>query len=139
MADYAQIRRELALACERLSDVKVAYDLPPDSNIVVPAVIVMPDQTQTADYNLAAGRANGTALFRFGIVGLVQRFDTNAGYQIVDRWLSGLGSVKHAVELDPTLNGHAKATVVTDASDYGDIVVGDVTYSGIRFSVEVHA
>ena len=140
MAAFDLIRRRLGEALEAAEDIKAVYAAVPDSVGVAPAAIVLPGEP-AAEYHLtAANKYAGLVQFNFDVIVVASRFGNFHGQTEIDRFLSTeAGAVIDALEADQTLGGEAGVVLVTTASDYGQIQVGDTDYVGCRFSVEVYA
>jgi hypothetical protein len=90
-------------------------------------------------YDTAFGR--GMDAWQFTITLIVGRSDNRAAQIQLDEFVASSGgrSVKQAVESNKTLSGIAQDCRVTNLNSYGQITLGDVTYSGAEFAVSVWA
>ena len=129
--DYAAIRRELAARLENVDGVVAVYDAAPD-RVVTPSIAVLPGEP-FAEYHINHG---GLIALLFDVVVFAQRFDTVAGQNVLDDLISAIPA---AVVTDQSLAGTAQVVKVDSASNYGLVTVGDDTYLGCRFLIEVHA
>lgn len=136
MADYGAIRDQLKVRLETVSTFKAVFDTVPD-RVTVPCAIVRPG-SPVAEYHQSMNGA-GLGLFRFEILALAQRWEPNAGQDVVDGLMSGASSVEAAIRGDETLGGEAATTQVTSCTGYGNVQVADSQYVGAVFNVEVYA
>jgi hypothetical protein len=72
---------------------------------------------------------------------IVARADEQAAQTALDAYCasSGAGSVKAAIEADPTLGGAAQTTRVTDLTSYQVLAVNELQYLAATFAVSIIA
>lgn len=112
-----------------------AYASVPDKPEPPCGVVQMPE---TIDFDTTMGR--GSDVITIGVLMLAARATDTYPQALIDGWLagSGSGSVKTIVEgTDPTLGGVAQTIRVTQARNVGFAEVGETTYLGAQFMVEV--
>jgi hypothetical protein len=132
--NFGAIRTGIAEALETL-DLVAVYDTVPD-RVVVPSAAVIPGDPFVEYHRTMDGTAGQLTLARFDVVLFAARFDTHSAQDLLDELV---GSVPAAIEKDPTLNGAAQVVIVTEATNYGVVTVGDTTYLGCRFDCEVYS
>lgn len=140
MADYAAIRAGIATRLEAVTATPflTVHDTVPGS-VTVPAAVVMPARPIATYHESMTGAAGSLTMFRFDVLVLLQNMAEEYSQNALDALISGTGSVPDAIEADPTLNGAALTSQVTQATDYGVVEWADSAYIGARFAVEVHA
>ena len=136
MADYSAIRDQLKVRLETVSAFAVVFDTMPD-RVTVPCAIVRPG-SPVADYHEAMG-GQGVSRFNFEVLTLAQRWEPNAGQDVLDSFITGSDSVEAAIRGDTTLDGEADTSLVTSCTAYGSVNVADSQYVGAIFNVEVYA
>ena len=70
---------------------------------------------------------------------LAQRWEPNAGQDVLDSFITASDSVETAIRGDTTLRGEASTSQVTSSTAYGNGNVADSQYVGAIFNVEVYA
>jgi hypothetical protein len=85
--------------------------------------------------------ARGLDQYNFVITLIVGRVGERSAQRLLDAYVSSTGasSVKLAVELDKTLGGKCDTLRVSNMRNYGQTVIGEVTYLAAEFSVVVYA
>lgn len=85
--------------------------------------------------------ARGADRFVFPIRVLAGKVSERSAQDRLDTYVagSGTGSIKAAIEDEPTLGEVAHTSRVQSASGYGVYEVGGVSYLGVEFRVEVYA
>ena len=136
MADYGAIRDQIAVRLRTVSTFAVVFDTMPD-RVTVPCAIVRPG-SPVADYHEAMG-GQGVSRFNFEVLTLAQRWEPNAGQDVLDSFITGSDSVETAIRGDTTLGGEASTSQVTSCTAYGNVNVTDSQYVGAIFNVEVYA
>lgn len=136
MADYAAIRDQLKVRLETVSAFTAVFDTVPD-RVTVPCAIVRPG-SPVAEYHQAMS-GQGLSRFNFEVLALAQRWEPNAGQDVLDGFISGAAGVEAAIRGDATLDGEASTSQVTTCSQYGNLIVADSQYVGAIFNVEVYA
>ena len=76
---------------------------------------------------------------KFEVLVLAQRFYAEAAQDKLDSYVSGSTSVYNAIAGDTTLGGTASDARIIRAADYGQIVVGEGEFMGMRLDLEVYA
>ncbi len=140
MADYAAIKDGIQTRLETLSGLIVVFDTVPD-RLVPPAAVVIPG-SPPVEYNISMGAStNASQLqrFNFEILVLAQRFYAETAQDKLDGYVSGSTSVYNAIAGDTTLGGTASDARVIRVADYGQIVVGEGEFMGMRLDLEVYA
>lgn len=130
MATVSGIRAGIAKNLEAISGLRVSatmLDAPRP-----PVAMVYPD---VVEYDLNANR--GADTFTFIVLVLVGRADDRTAQNRLDAYVNGPSSIKAAIETDRTLNGNADTCRVTSMRNYQQVVVGETTYLGVEFEVEV--
>ena len=136
MADYSAIRDQIAVRLRTVSTFAVVFDTMPD-RVTVPCAIVRPG-SPVADYHEAMG-GQGVSRFNFEVLTLAQRWEPNAGQDVLDGFISGSGSVEAAIRGDETLDGEASTSQVVLCTAVGNVQVADSLFWGCQFQVEVYA
>jgi len=85
--------------------------------------------------------ARGLDTYNFVITVIVGRVGERSAQRLLDSFVSPVGasSVKLAVELDKTLGGKCDTLRVSNMRNYGQTVIGEITYLAAEFSVVVYA
>ena len=136
MADYAAIRDQLKVRLATVSAFVAVFDTLPD-RVTVPCSIVRPG-SPVADYHQGMS-GQGLTQFNFEVLALAQRWEPNAGQDVLDGFISGSAGVEAAIRGDTTLGGEASTSQVTSCTAFGQIQVADSLYWGCTFNVEVYA
>ena len=136
MAAYSAISDQIAVRLRTVSAFTVVFDTTPD-RVTVPCAIVRPG-SPVADYHEAMG-GQGLTRFNFEVLALAQRWEPNAGQDVLDGFISGSAGVEAAIRGDTTLGGEAQTSQVTSCTAYGNVNVADSQYVGAIFNVEVYA
>ena len=136
MADYSAIRDQIKVRLETVSTFAVVFDTMPD-RVTIPCAIVRPG-SPVADYHEAMG-GQGVSRFNFEVLALAQRWEPNAGQDVLDSFITGSDSVEAAIRGDTTLGGEASTSQVTSCTAYGNVQVADSFYVGAIFNCEVYS
>ena len=136
MADSGAIRDQLKVRLETVSAFVAVFDTLPD-RVTVPCAIVRPG-SPVADYHEAMG-GQGLSRFNFEVLALAQRWEPNAGQDVLDGFISGSASVETAIRGDETLGGEASTSQVTSCTAFGQVQVADSLFWGCVFNVEVYS
>lgn len=131
MATLKDIRE--AIAAQLTANVSGLRATPRLSQIQPPAAVIEPERAETHDAAL------GGQLWHMRITVLVAMNDLEVAQVALDSYLTpGSGaSVQDALEVDHTLGGVVDDATVTGWRDYQPYDVGDGTYLGARFEVQV--
>lgn len=134
MTTLTSLRDGLARRLDTIPGLRASATIP--DNPQPPIAVVIPGRIQ---YDTAFGR--GSDDYTFTVTLIVGRVDARTSQANLDAYCasSGSGSVKQAVEADPTLGGVALDTRVTQMTNQGSISIGDITYHTAEFSVSVIA
>jgi hypothetical protein len=134
MASVGEIRTGLATRLATITGLRTSALMPDNPN--PPVAIVIPDSINFDD---TFHRGMDTLNFRVFII--VGRVDERTAQNSIDGYCatSGSLSVKAAIEGDKTLGGKAYDCRVTTMSNYGSILIGEVTYLSCEFIVVVYA
>jgi hypothetical protein len=130
MATVSGIRAGIAKNLEAISGLRISptlLDAPRP-----PVAMIYPD---VIEYDLNANR--GADTFTFVVLVLVGRADDRTAQNRLDGYVTGSSSIKAAIEADRTLNGNADTSRVTSMRNYQQVAVGETTYLGVEFEVEV--
>lgn len=112
------------------------YDVVP-AKPELPAAIVQGPELIDFDFTMARGADR----HEIPILVIVSQASDRAAQASLDGYIAGAGagSVKAAIEADRTLGGVAHSCRVMRARNYGFVEVGETTYLGVQFIVEVIA
>ena len=79
--------------------------------------------------------------YNFAVQVVVGRVDERSAQQRLDLYCSSTGdyAVGLAIESDRTLGGKAFDCIVTEMTNYGSVLISDVTYLAAEFNVRVLA
>jgi hypothetical protein len=130
MASLTDVRQALADALASIYGLRVSATMPDAPR--PPVAMVYPD---TISYDLNANR--GADLYTFIVTVMVGRADDRSSQNNIDRFAVGPDSVKTAIERDRSLGGVVNTCRVVEMRNYQAIPIGDVTYLGVEFEVEV--
>ena len=134
MALISDLRTGLATNLATISGLRTAATMPDNPNppiaIVVPSTVSFDDTFQ-----------RGMQTYSFTVLVIVGRADERTAQNKLDAYCASTGSssIKLAVEKDKTLGGKAFDVRLTEMRNYGQIVIGEVTYLSSEFSVLVYA
>jgi hypothetical protein len=111
------------------------YDTVPD-NPMVPFAAVLPTGIE---YD--AAMADGAHAYRFGILVAVHRASEGVAQDALDAYCDATGtkSIRAAINGDRTLAGEVFSCRVTEMRNYSQLPIGETTYLGAEFVVEVYA
>ncbi|CAB4157227.1 hypothetical protein UFOVP688_9 [uncultured Caudovirales phage] len=134
MASISSIRTGLATRLATITGLRTAATIPDNPN--PPIAIVIPDSINFDDTF-----HRGMDTLNFKILVIVGRADERTAQNSIDGFCatSGSSSVKAAIEGDKTLGGTAYDCRVTTMSNYGSVLIGEVTYLSCEFIVVVYA
>lgn len=127
---HAGLRTRLAT----ISGLRVADHLP--EQIQPPMAVI---QLQSVTYHRAM--AGGLSAWEFVIALVAGRMGERSAQVQLDTWMSyaGSGSVRAAIEADPTLAGACSTLIVGDMIAVRPLSLGDASYLTCEFTVTVHA
>jgi hypothetical protein len=134
MASVSELRIGIATNLATITGLRTASTMPdnpsPPIAIVIPSSISFDDTFQ-----------RGMQTYTFTVLVVVGRADERTAQNRLDAYCSSTGtsSVKLAIEKDKTLGGKAFDVRVSEMRNYGQIVIGEVTYLSGEFSVLCYA
>lgn len=134
MALISDLRTGLATNLATISGLRTAATMPDNPNppiaIVIPSTISFDDTFQ-----------RGMQTYTFNVLVIVGRADERTAQNKLDAYCASTGasSIKLAVEKDKTLGGKAFDVRLTEMRNYGQIVIGEVTYLSAEFTVLCYA
>ena len=136
MADLTAIRDQLKVRLETVSAFVAVFETVPD-RCPVPCGVVRLGSPAVVYHEAMGGQ--GLTKFNFEVLALAQRWEPNAGQDVLDSFITGSDSVETAIRGDTTLGGEASTAQVTSCTAYGNVNVADSQYVGAIFNVEVFA
>ena len=134
MASISSLRTGIATNLATISGLRTSSTMPDNPNppiaIVIPSTISFDDTFQ-----------RGMQTYTFNVLVVVGRADERTAQNKLDAYCSSTGSssIKLAIESDKTLSGSAFDVRVTEMRNYGQIVIGEVTYLSGEFTVLAYA
>ncbi len=110
------------------------FDFQPD-NINPPSAF---PQIDSVEYHGAFG--GGDVRFNMTVVTIVGRVSDRTAQSSLDTYLSysGAGSIRQAIEGDPTLGGVASTLVVSQSANIRTLAIGEAEYLSIEITLVVH-
>jgi len=132
MATVSAIRTGIATTLSSISGLRTSATMLDDPR--PPVAMVIPERVE---YDLTSRR--GVDRYIFIVQVLVSRADDRAAQNNIDPYVTGPTSVKEALFADPTLNGAAQTSRVTELRSYGQVLYGETLFLGAEFVVEVYA
>jgi hypothetical protein len=134
VASITDLKAGLATRLATISGLRTSTDQP--DTITPPIAIV-----NLASVSYDTSNARGLDTYNFVISCIVGRVGERSAQRLLDSYVSSTGSasVKLAVELDRTLGGKCDTLRVSEMRNYGQIVIGEVTYLAAEFNVAVYA
>jgi len=128
-----EIRTGLAANLGTIPGLRVSIDIPDMPN--PPQAVIGID---TVNFDLAFGQ--GLTEYRFTVSLIAARVSERNAQRKLDGYTSnGAQSVKLAIESDKTLGGNAFDVRVTEMSNIGTVILGELIYLAADFSVIVYA
>lgn len=128
-----EIRTGLANNLATISGLRVSIDIP-DNPTPPQAVIAI----ETVGFDNAFGQ--GLTQYSFTVSLIASRVsERNAQRKLDDYTSNGAQSVKLAIESDKTLGGKAYDVRVTEMTNIGTVILGEVIYLAADFAVIVYA
>jgi hypothetical protein len=134
MASVTDLRTGIATNLATITGLRTAATMPDNPNppiaIVIPSTISFDDTFQ-----------RGMQTYAFNVLVIVGRADERTAQNNLDGFCASTGtkSIKLAVEKDKSLGGKAFDVRVTEMRNYGQIVIGEVTYLSAEFTVLCYA
>ena len=131
MSTLAEVRDALAGS---LAEIPGLHALARMGQVHAPAALVELDHVEYHD-----SMDTTSPLWFFSVTALVSNADVVAAQEALDVYLSpeGGGSIRAALENDPTLGGAVGDVIVREAAGYQPYDVGGESYLGVRFTLEV--
>lgn len=132
MTTISSLRSGIATNLATISGLRTSATVPDQPN--PPIAIVMPP---TITYDTSFSR--GLDEYSFPVLVIVGRVSERTAQNNLDAYCnpSGTSSVKAAIESDKTLSGTASTCRVTDVKSAQQLVIGDITYLAVEFTVQV--
>jgi hypothetical protein len=134
MALLSDLRIGLANNLATIHGLRTAATMPDNPNppiaIIVPSSIAFDNTFQ-----------RGMQTYSFTVLVIVGRADERTAQNKLDAYCASTGtqSIKLAIESDKTLDGKAFDVLLTEMRNYGQIVIGEVTYLSAEFTVLCYA
>jgi hypothetical protein len=134
MVDIAQIRVGLRDRLLTISGLRALEYVPP--KVSPPMACVSGPEVRFDD---TMGR--GSDDYTFPVLVLAQKVSERGAQAQLDAYLnpSGPSSIKAAIEADETLGGIVDFAWVREVREYGAVEVGEISYLGATFLVEITA
>lgn len=134
MASISDIRTGLATALGTISGLRTTTETP---DTITPPVAIINVSNVIFDTTFARGLDE----YNFVVTLIVGRVGERSAQRLLDSYVSSTGSssVKLAVELDRTLGGKCDTLRVSEMRNYGQTVIGEITYLAAEFNVAVYA
>ena len=134
MADISELRDGIAANLATIAGLRTSATIPDNPN--PPIAIVQLNRVQ---YHQDFQR--GMTEYNFAVQVVVGRVDERTSQRALDAYCSSTGSssIILAVESNRTLSGKAFDAVVTEMTNYGSVLISDVTYLAAEFNVRVLA
>lgn len=134
MASITELREGIAANLATIPGLRTAATIPDNPN--PPIAIVQLNRVQ---YHQDFRR--GMTEYNFAVQVVVGRVDERSAQQRLDLYCSSTGeyAVGLAIESDRTLGGKAFDCIVTEMTNYGSVLISDVTYLAAEFNVRVLA
>ena len=128
-----EIRAGLGTNLATISGLRVSTDIPDSPN--PPQAII---GIENVSFDNAFG--NGLTEYRFTVSLIASRVSERSAQRKLDEYTSnGAKSVKLAIESDKTLGGNAYDVRVTEMSNIGTVILGEVIYLAADFAVTVYS
>ncbi len=134
MANINELRDGIAANLATIPGLRVASTIP--DNPSPPLAMVQLNRVQ---YHQEFQR--GMTEYTFTVQVIVGRVDERSAQRNLDAYCSSTGdlSVSLRIESDRTLGGKAFDCIVTEMTNYGSVLISDVTYLAAEFNVRVLA
>ena len=134
MANINELRDGIAANLATIPGLRAASTIPDNPN--PPIAIVQLNRVQ---YHQDFKR--GMTEYNFAVQVVGGRVDERSAQRNLDAYCSSTGeaSISLAVELDRTLGGKAFDCIVTEMTNYGSVLISDITYLAAEFNVRVLA
>ena len=134
MASITDIRAGLASQIGAVPGLRTTTETP---DTISPPIAII--NVSNVSYDKSGSR--GLDEYSFVVTVIVGRVGERTAQRLLDSYVSttGASSVKLAVESDRTLGGKCDTLRVTEMRNYGQTVIGEVTYLAAEFNVVVYA
>lgn len=134
MASITELRDGIAANLATIPGLRTAPTIPDNPN---PPIAIV--QLSRVQYHQDFKR--GLTEYNFAVQVVVGRVDERSAQQRLDLYCSSTGdyAIGLAVESDRTLGGKAFDCIVTEMTNYGSVLISDVTYLAAEFNVRVLA
>lgn len=133
MSDITAMAQGIATNLANISGIRTYAEIPDNPNL--PAAIV---SLNNVSYDQAF--RGGLVIYNFAVTVVVSRVtERRAQQRVHDLVQTGSGSVKNAIESDPTLGGAAIDARVEEMTNITSASIGDVDYLTADFVVTVRA
>ena len=134
MANITELREGIAANLATIPGLRTAPTIPDNPN---PPIAIV--QLSRVQYHQDFKR--GMTEYNFAVQVVVGRVDERSAQQRLDLYCSSTGdyAIGLAVESDRTLGGKAFDCIVTEMTNYGSVLISDVTYLAAEFNVRVLA
>lgn len=133
MSDITAMSQGIANNLATIGGIRTYAEIPDSPNL--PAAVVNLNSV-TYDQAFQGGLVN----YNFVVTVIITRVtERRAQQRVYDLVQTGTGSVKNAIEAEPTLGGSAIDARVTEMSNITSVTIGDVEYLTADFAVIVRA
>ena len=134
MASITELRDGIAHNLATISGLRTSATIPDNPN--PPVAIVQLNRVQ---YHQDFQR--GMTEYNFAVQVIVGRVDERSAQANLDAYCSSTGSssIYLAIESDRQLQNNAFDCIVTEMTNYGSVLISDVTYLAAEFNVRVLA
>jgi hypothetical protein len=134
MANITELREGIAANLATIPGLRTAATIP--DNPSPPIAIVQLNRVQ---YHQDFKR--GMTEYDFSVQVIVGRVDERTAQRTLDAYCSSTGesAIGLAIESNRTLGGKAFDCIVTEMTNYGSVLISDVTYLAAEFNVRVLA
>lgn len=134
MANITELREGIAANLATIPGLRTSATIPDNPN---PPIAIV--QLSRVQYHQDFKR--GMTEYNFAVQVVVGRVDERSAQQRLDLYCSSTGdyAVGLAIESDRTLGGKAFDCIVTEMTNYGSVLISDVTYLAAEFNVRVLA
>lgn len=133
MSDITAMSQGIATNLATISGIRTYPEIP--DNPALPAAVV---SLTSITYDQAF--QGGLVLYNFAVTVIVSRVtERRAQQRVHDLVQTGTGTVKDAIESDPTLGGSAIDARVTEMANIVSVSIGDIDYLTADFVVTVRA
>jgi hypothetical protein len=134
MASISELRDGIAANLATIPGLRVSATIPDNPNPPIATVSLTRVQYHQ-DFK------RGMTEYNFAVQVIVGRVDERSAQRNLDSYCSSTGdyAIGLAVESDRTLGGKAFDCIVTEVTNYGSVLISDVTYLAAEFNVRVLA